>query len=141
MAKSTITIKSCGPSKKFPEKYGWILDNTDPGTFWNVSLAEATEAKNHIGSTCVIQHHTNPKGYTQVDGIVFGEGKPASNGHAPSNGSGPEKGMIIKESVALLAAGKTPNQVLGYFRSAEEIYRRLKSPESEDPSDSLDDTF
>lgn len=66
----------------------------------------------------------------------------SKNSHpAPSNGSGPEKGMIIKESVALLAAGKTPNQILGYFRAAEEIYHRLKSPEAEDPSDSLDDTF
>jgi len=80
------------------------------------------------------------KSYHTIKGGPKSE--PATAPSQPANGSGPEKGMIIKEAVQLLAAGKAPQQIIDWFVMAEEIYQHIKAPKVAPAfSDNLDDTF
>ena len=138
MGQATITVKYKDAPKE--GKKMWSISDGNQRFLVEPQDAE----KLQINSTYALEYKTSEfqgKSYHRITSIKA-VGLQAANGHAPSNGSGPEKGMIIKESVALLAAGKTPNQILGWFRSAEEIYHQLKSPApGEFPDSIVDDAF
>lgn len=105
----------------------WTENKGERGTFNNIKLLM-------------------PESEGSQQAVQAAEAKP--NGAPASNGSGPEKGMIIKESVALLYAGCPPNKIVEFFKVAEEIYQHIKAPKVEDTyvketyfTNDLDDTF
>ncbi len=91
------------------------------GEFTDTFIKHAVEAKVVPGSLLVSSHP--------------GEAMIA----VPRNG--PERGMIIRESFARLAAGSSPTQILDWWVTAEEIYDRLKDPKPEQADFPTEETF
>lgn len=131
MPTAVIQVKKSGPSKKYPDKFGWVLDTT--GKFWNVTMAQALAAK--AGQSYRVQFSTNSKGYEQVDGWTLAstgdmlEASVNGSGHI-SYKNGAEQGLDkkLEQQWAVvffeaLRDGATENQVVDWRLVAQKLAR------------------